>query len=75
MVNEAGNQKPAERPDIAVRVFMIKLKELMFDNNILERLKQVSICKSFPAKKRIRESSLITLSVSDACIFFSWPVI
>ncbi|XP_044395480.1 uncharacterized protein [Triticum aestivum] len=31
MLNEAGNQKPAERPDIAVRVFMIKLKELMFD--------------------------------------------
>ena len=31
MLDEAGNQKPAERPDIVVRVFMIKLKELMFD--------------------------------------------
>ncbi|XP_044450928.1 uncharacterized protein [Triticum aestivum] len=31
MLNEAGNQKPAERPDIVVRVFMIKLKELMSD--------------------------------------------
>ncbi|KAM3034710.1 hypothetical protein ACUV84_028545 [Puccinellia chinampoensis] len=31
MLNDAGNQKPAERPDIAVRVFMIKLKELISD--------------------------------------------
>jgi hypothetical protein len=31
MLDDAGNQKPAERSDIAVRVFMIKLKELMDD--------------------------------------------
>jgi hypothetical protein len=31
MLDEAGKQKPAERPDIAVRVFMIKLKELISD--------------------------------------------
>ncbi|XP_066315160.1 ATP-dependent DNA helicase PIF1-like [Miscanthus floridulus] len=32
MLDEAGNQrKPAARPDIVVRVFMLKLKELMMD--------------------------------------------
>lgn len=32
MLDEAGNQqKPAARPDIVVRVFMLKLKELMTD--------------------------------------------
>ncbi|KAJ1295317.1 hypothetical protein BS78_01G215000 [Paspalum vaginatum] len=31
MLDETGNQKPAERPDIVVRVFMLKLKELMTD--------------------------------------------
>jgi hypothetical protein len=31
MLDEGGNQKPAERSDIAVRVFMMKLKELMHD--------------------------------------------
>jgi hypothetical protein len=32
MLDEAGGrQKPADRPDIVDRVFMIKLKELMRD--------------------------------------------
>ena len=31
MLDEAGNQQPWERPDIVVRVFMIKLRELMTD--------------------------------------------
>jgi hypothetical protein len=31
MLDEAGNQQPSERPDIVVRVFMIKLRELMTD--------------------------------------------
>lgn len=32
MLDEAGNQqKPGARPDIVVRVFMLKLKELMTD--------------------------------------------
>ena len=31
MLDKVGYQKPSERPDILVRVFMIKLKELMSD--------------------------------------------
>uniref|UniRef100_A0A0A8ZWB0 Helitron helicase-like domain-containing protein n=1 Tax=Arundo donax TaxID=35708 RepID=A0A0A8ZWB0_ARUDO len=31
MLDEGRDQKPTERPDVVVRVFMLKLRELMTD--------------------------------------------
>ncbi|CAL4917033.1 unnamed protein product [Urochloa decumbens] len=52
MLDEFGKQKPAERPDIVVRVFMLKLKELMMD------IKQRQHFGKTKAKKRLDPSQI-----------------